>query len=73
MTFHLSGKAVALYLDNSSAKAHLCNQGSTVPLSLFRLSFHVLNLAGKQGITLIPAYIPLHLNVEVPYLSMGEG
>ena len=27
MAFQLSGKVVALYLDNSTAKAYLCNQG----------------------------------------------
>ena len=30
MVFHLSGKVVALHLDNSTAKAYLCNQGGTV-------------------------------------------
>ena len=30
MAFCLSGKMVALHLDNSTAKAYLCNQGSTV-------------------------------------------
>ena len=30
MAFHLSGKVVALHLDNSMAKAYLCNQGGTV-------------------------------------------
>ena len=31
MAFWLSGKVVALHLDNSTAKAYLCNQGGTVP------------------------------------------
>ena len=30
MAFHLSGKMVALHLDNSTAEACLCNQGGTV-------------------------------------------
>ena len=30
MTFCLSGKVVVLHLDNSTAKAYLCNQGGTV-------------------------------------------
>ena len=30
MAFCLSGKVVALHLDNSTAKAYLCNQGGTV-------------------------------------------
>ena len=33
MAFHLCGKAVALHLYNSSAKAYLSNQGGTVPFS----------------------------------------
>ena len=30
MAFHLSGKVVAWHLDNSIAKAYLCDQGGTV-------------------------------------------
>ena len=30
MAFHFSSKVVALHLDNSTAKAYLCNQGGTV-------------------------------------------
>ena len=30
MAFHLSGKVVALHLDNSTAKAYLCSHGGTV-------------------------------------------
>ena len=30
MALHLSGKVVALHLDNSMAKAYLCSQGGTV-------------------------------------------
>ena len=30
MAFYLSGKVVALHLENSTAKAYLCNQGGTV-------------------------------------------
>ena len=30
MAFRLSGKVVALHLDNNTAKACLCNQGGTV-------------------------------------------
>ena len=37
-------------------------------LSLSRLTWCILNLVTKQGITLIPAYIPTLLNVEVQYL-----
>ena len=38
MAFHLSGKVVALHLDNSTAKAYLCNQGGTVSPFLSRLA-----------------------------------
>ena len=38
---------------------------------LSRLACHILNLAKKHGITLIPAYKPTHLNVEA--ISQGEG
>ena len=34
MAFCLSGKIVALHLDNSTAKAYLCNQGGSVSFSL---------------------------------------
>ena len=59
MAFHLSGKVVALHLDNSiMAKAYLCNQGGTVSPFLSRLACQILSLTDKHGITLIPAYIP---------------
>ena len=69
MVFYLSGKVVALHLDNCTAKAYLCNQGSTVSPFLSRLACQILSLTDKQSITLIPAYIPTHLNVEPDYLS----
>ena len=72
MAFHISGKMVALHLDNSTAKAYLCNQGGTVSLFLSRLACQILSLTNKHSITLIPAYIPTHLNVEVDYLSQGQ-
>ena len=68
MAFHLSGKVVAFHLDNSTAKAYLCNQGDTVSPFLSRLPCQILSLTDKHGITLIPAYIPTHLNVEGNYL-----
>ena len=34
MIYHLSGKAVAMYFYNSTAKAYVCNQGGTVPFFL---------------------------------------
>ena len=69
MAFHLSGKVVALHLDNSTAKAYLCNQGGIMSPFLSRLACQILSLINKHGITLIPAYISTHLNVEADYLS----
>ena len=69
IAFHLSGKVVALHLDNSTAKAYLCNQGGTVSPFHSRLACLILGLTDKHGITLIPACIPTHLNVEASYLS----
>ena len=69
MTFCLSVKVVALHLDNSTAKAYLCNQGGTVSPFLSRLACQILSLTDKHGITLLPAYIPTHLNVEADFLS----
>ena len=68
MALYLSGKVVALYLDKSTAKAYLCNQGSTVSPFLSRLACQIWSLTNKHGITLLPAYIPTHLNVEADYL-----
>ena len=69
IAFCLSGKVVVLPLDNSTAKAYLCNQGGTVSPFLSRLACRILSLTNKEGITLIPAYIPTHFNVEADYLS----
>ena len=72
MASHLSGKVVALHLDNSTAKAYLYNQGGTVSPFLSKLACHILGLTNKHGITLIPAYIPTHLNMEANYLSWDQ-
>ena len=71
MAFDLSGKVVALHLDNSTAKAYLCNQCGTVSPFLSRLACQVLSLTKKHGITLLLAYIPTHLSVEADYLSQN--
>ena len=68
----LSSKVVALHLDNSTAKAYLCNQGGTVSPFLSRLACWILSLTDKHGITLLPAYIPTHLNVEADFLSQDQ-
>ena len=66
--FYLSGKVVGLLLVNSAAKAYLYNQGGMVSLFLSGTACCILNLATKHGITLIPAYIPTHFNVEANFL-----
>ena len=55
MAFHLSGKVVAMHLDNSAAKEYLCNEGGTVSPFLSRLACQILSLTDKHGITLLPA------------------
>ena len=72
MAFCLSSKVVALHLDNSTAKAYLCNQGGTVSPFLSKLACWILGLTNKHGITLILAYIPTHLNVDANYLSQDQ-
>ena len=68
----LFGKVVASHLDNSIAKASVCNQSGTASLFLSSISCSIYNMADKHVITLIPAYICNHLNVEADYLSMGQ-
>ena len=41
MAFWLSGKVVALHLDNITAKAYLCNQGGPASLFLSGLAHHI--------------------------------
>ena len=60
----LCGKVVALHLDSTSDIAYLCNQDCRASVFLSRLVCLILNLADKNDITLIPANIPIHLNVE---------
>ena len=55
MAFCLSGEVVALHLDNSTAKAYLCNHCGTVSHFLSRLACRILSLTIKHGITLIPS------------------
>ena len=72
MAFCLSGKVLALHLDNSAAKAYQCNQGGTVFPFPFWLACWILSLTDEHSITLISAYIPTHLNLEADYLSWGQ-
>ena len=39
---------------------------------LSRLACQILSLTNKHGITLLPAYIPAHLNVEADFLSQDQ-
>ena len=72
MALHLSGKVVALYLDNSTAKAYLCNQGGTVSPFLSRLACQILSVTATSMVLLLfAACIPTHLNVEADCLSQG--
>ena len=71
MAFPISGKAVALHLDNSTAEAYLCKQDGTASTFLHRLAYHILNLANRHGINLFPAYLTTHLNVEADYHRQG--
>ena len=68
VAFWFSGKVVNLHLDNNAAKSYSCSQGVTASF-LFRRACYILNLSNKQGITLMPAYVPTHLSVKADYLS----
>ena len=70
MAFCLCSKVVTLHLDKSTANPYLCNQGCAASLFLSRLGCHIMNLANKHVIFLIPAYIPTHLNVEAIFLRV---
>ena len=71
ISFQLSSKVVALHLGSSTAKAYSCDQGSTAPLLSCLTSLLHFASDGRHAITLIPAYIPSHLNVEA--ISFREG
>ena len=47
-------------------------KGGTLSPFLSRLACQILSLTDKHGITLLPAYIPTHLNVEADYPSQDE-
>ena len=68
MAVCLSGKVVFLQLDNSTAKAYLCNQGGTESLFLCRLACQILSLVDEHGITLISVYTLADLGAEFDYL-----
>ena len=72
LAFHLPGKVVALYLNNSTAKAYLCNEAGTVSPFLFRLDCQILSLTNKHSITIISSYISTNLDAETNYLLWGQ-
>ena len=63
MPFSLSGKVVALHLNNSTANAYLYNQGGTVSLFLSRLACWILNLTDylSQGHLLPEWHLLTHM------------
>ena len=65
MVSHLSGKVVALHLDNSTVKAYLCNQGGTVsPFFLVWLAW-ILSPTDKHGIVLDGGSLASHSSQHV--------
>ena len=55
--FQVSGEVVALHLDNSNSRAYLCSHDGTAYRFLSRVACCILNLAKKNSIIIIPAYI----------------
>ena len=60
---------VALMSDNTSAVAYLRNQGGTKSLAMNDLATDICLWAEKKGMTLVPRYLPGHLNVLADHLS----
>ena len=60
-----------MHLDNSIAKAFLCDQGGTVSPFVSRLACQILSLTDRHGITLLPAYIPTHLKCGGRFSVLG--
>ena len=60
---------VALMSDNTSAVAYLRNQGGTKSLAMNDLATDICLWSEKRGMTLVPRYLPGHLNVLVDHLS----
>ena len=72
MAFQLSIMVVALYLDRSTAKAYLCNTGSTA--SLFSIQVSMPHFESGQQVWYyshsgIHTY---HISLEADYLSRGQ-
>ena len=60
---------VVLMSDNTSAVAYLRNQGGTKSLAMNDLATDICLWAEKRGMTLVPRYLPGHLNVLADHLS----
>ena len=60
---------VALMSDNTSAVAYLRNQGGTKSLAMNDLATDICLWSEKRGMTLVPLYLPGHLNVLADHLS----
>ena len=60
---------VALMSDNTSAVAYLRNQGGTKSLAMNDLATDICLWSEKRGMTLVPRYLPGHLNVLAEHLS----
>ena len=66
---------VALMSDNTSAVAYLRNQGGTKSLAMNDLATDICLWSEKRGMTLVPRYLPGHLNVLADHqiYSVPEG
>ena len=60
---------VALMSDNTSAVAYLRNQGGTKSLAMNDLATDICLWSEKRGMTLVPHYLPGHLNELADHLS----
>ena len=60
---------VALLSDKTSAVAYLRNQGGTKSLAMNDLATDICLWSEKRGMTLVPRYLPGHLNVLADLLS----
>ena len=65
----LENARVALMSYNTSAVAYLRNQGGTKSLAMSDLATDICLWSEKRGMTLVPRYLPGHLNVLADHLS----
>ena len=65
VTFHLSGKFVALCLDNNTAAAYFVIK--VLQYLSFETSLLHLNLADNHVIDVISSYMPTHFSVKASY------